>query len=69
MGKFVTSEIESAALRTVIDQRRNKFSLGPLRLCVELFRVLVPPALVRDCDLCKVVFEHGFVEVDDELDG
>lgn len=69
MGKSVTNEIESAALRTVIDQGCDKFSLGPLRLCVELFGVLVPPALVRDCDLRKVVVEHGLVEVDDELGG
>ena len=68
MGKLVTSEIDSSALLTVIDQRRDKFSLGPLRLCVELFGKLVPSALIRDGDLCEVVVKDSSMEVNYELE-
>lgn len=52
--------------RTIIHKRRNHLRLRPLRLRIIFFRKPIPPALVRDSDLRKVIVEHGLVEVDDE---
>ncbi len=60
--------IEDEEYRIVVHEGRDDFCLWPFRLCVELFRVLVPPALVRDCDLGEVVVKNRLMEMDDELE-
>jgi hypothetical protein len=48
----------------MMDERGSHLCFRPFRPRVELFGVLVPPTLVCNCNLCKIVIE---VEVRDEL--
>ena len=62
---FLCFNLESRP--TVIDEGSNQLCLWPFRPRVEFFGIFVPSALIRDGNLCKVIFQNSLVEVDNEL--
>ena len=62
---FLWFNVESRP--TIIDEGSNQLCLWPFRPRVEFFGIFVPSALIRDGNLCKVIFQNSLVEVDNEL--
>lgn len=58
---------QNGGKRTVVHERGDDLSFGPLALGVIFLSELVPSTLVSSADFGKVIVLHGLVEMYDEL--